>query len=95
MSEFEFERGREAGVKWGERLEQERIIALLEEVKYDINWNGATIVKAIDLIKAKTPVGKRYFGCEGCGQEQGTEGENNFCSKCQSYKYFGWMNADE
>jgi predicted nucleic acid-binding Zn ribbon protein len=31
MSEFEFERGREAGVKWGERFEQERIVKILEE----------------------------------------------------------------
>ena len=29
MSEFEFERGREAGVKWGERLERERLIEML------------------------------------------------------------------
>ena len=29
MSEFEFERGREAGVKWGERFEQERLIEML------------------------------------------------------------------
>jgi hypothetical protein len=30
MNDFEFERGREAGVKWGERFERERIIQLLE-----------------------------------------------------------------
>jgi len=33
MSEFEFERGREAGVKWGERFEKERILELIENVK--------------------------------------------------------------
>ena len=33
MSEFEFERGREAGVKWGERFEKERILGLIENVK--------------------------------------------------------------
>ncbi len=34
MSEFEFERGREAGVKWGERLERKRIIKLLQDVAF-------------------------------------------------------------
>ena len=37
---------------------------------------------------------KEYFGCEGCGQEGGTEGENNWCRRCESYKYFGWMTEE-
>jgi hypothetical protein len=50
MSEFEFERGREAGVKWGERLERERIIKLLEESDSVCNeW-------AIALIKGENSV---------------------------------------
>ena len=35
-----------------------------------------------------------YFGCEGCGQEGGTEGEYNWCRRCSSYKYFGWMTEE-
>ena len=30
MSKYEFERGREAGIKWGERMEQKRIVKLIE-----------------------------------------------------------------
>jgi hypothetical protein len=30
--EYEFERGREAGIKWGERMERERIIKLLVDL---------------------------------------------------------------
>jgi hypothetical protein len=89
VSEFEFERGREAGVKWGERLEQERIIKLLKDSDSVCNeW-------AIALIKGENKASERYFGCEGCGQEQGTDGEQNYCRKCKSYKYFGWMKYDE
>lgn len=45
MSEFAFERGREAGVKWGERFENERIIKLLtdylELTKFSEDVEGA------------------------------------------------------
>jgi hypothetical protein len=50
MSEFEFERGREAGVKWGERLEQERILAIIKDNILPIG----DIDKVVALIKGET-----------------------------------------
>jgi hypothetical protein len=37
---------------------------------------------------------KEYFGCAGCGKEQGAEGENNWCRRCDSYRYFGWIKEE-
>jgi hypothetical protein len=53
MPEFNYERGREAGVKWGERLERERIIKLLE-VTYDSeHFVGLNMHEVIALIKGE------------------------------------------
>jgi hypothetical protein len=56
MPEFNYERGREAGVKWGERLERERIIKLLEaDCKDGIgdHLQGCSHEVAIALIKGE------------------------------------------
>lgn len=37
----------------------------------------------------------KYYGCMGCGQEQGRPDENNFCKRCDSPRYFGWMSEEE
>jgi len=39
-------------------------------------------------------VNEPYFGCAGCGHEQGTDGDYNYCYTCSSYKYFGWLKWD-
>jgi len=56
MNNFEFERGREAGVKWGERFERERIIKLLQELQSERSPMVTlpyAIEKAILIIKGK------------------------------------------
>jgi hypothetical protein len=35
-----------------------------------------------------------YYGCAGCGQEGGSEDDNNYCYTCGSYKYYGWLKWD-
>ena len=35
-----------------------------------------------------------YFGCGGCGEEGGSEGDYNYCVRCGTYKYYGWMKWD-
>jgi hypothetical protein len=37
---------------------------------------------------------KQYFGCAGCGERTGTDGDYNYCMHCSSYKYFGWITCD-
>jgi hypothetical protein len=46
---FEYEKGREAGVKWGERFERERILAWLKkqtlQSQYQgMNWTDACLL---------------------------------------------------
>jgi hypothetical protein len=40
-------------------------------------------------------MGAKYFGCAGCGVECGTEGDYNWCYRCSSYKYFGWLEDED
>ena len=60
MNDFEFERGREAGLKWGERLERERIIKLLVPIRQRNQGKGFeeeivadTLGEVIALIKGE------------------------------------------
>jgi hypothetical protein len=61
MSVFEFESGREAGIKWGERFERERIIKLLDNLHEEFGQtahitNRSSVCKtcrAIERIKGE------------------------------------------
>lgn len=47
-----------------------------------------------NIIRGVAPVepsSKVYFGCAGCMVESGSEGDYNYCHRCESYKYFGWL----
>jgi 5,10-methenyltetrahydromethanopterin hydrogenase len=33
--------------------------------------------------------------CTGCYRTHGHAGEANFCSECQSYKYFDWVDEGD
>lgn len=34
------------------------------------------------------------FVCTGCYRTTGVDGDANYCSECQSYKYFGWSDDE-
>jgi hypothetical protein len=53
MTDFEFERGREAGVKWGERFERERIIKLLKTEFAGTHFIARNADELIALIKGE------------------------------------------
>lgn len=36
---------------------------------------------------------KEYL-CTGCYRTSGTDGESNYCSECQTYKYFDWVERE-
>lgn len=35
------------------------------------------------------------YMCTGCYRRFGVAGESNYCSECQSYKYFDWVEEEE
>lgn len=35
-----------------------------------------------------------HFGCAGCGEIFGIDGDTNYCYDCGTYKYFGDMECD-
>jgi hypothetical protein len=37
---------------------------------------------------------KQYFGCAGCNEPGGSDGDTNYCSTCETYKYFSWIDCE-
>ena len=35
----------------------------------------------------------QYWGCSGCAEE--FDQDARWCSRCQSYKYFGWLDYSQ